>query len=112
MTRIKSIIFNFINCVFNSFICKFSSIKIKIFISKETNEVKNESEALKEAKVEEKKLSNIFEATRLGTKEINKAKLNPGFKVFIPARKVLDERKPVTIYIKRKTIEKVKKVLK
>ena len=45
-------------------------------------------------------------------KEINKAKLNPSFKVFIPARKVLEERKSVTIYVKRKTIEKLKKVLK
>ena len=62
--------------------------------------------------MEEKKPSNIFEATRSGTKEINKAKLNPGFKVFIPARKVLGERKSVTIYIKRKTIEKLKKQLR
>ena len=48
--------------------------------------------------MEEKKSSNIFEATKIRQqdqeqKEINKAKLNPGFKAFIPARKVLDERK-------------------
>ena len=72
---------------------------------------------LKEVKVEEKKSSNIFEATKIKQqdqeqKEINKAKLNPGFKVFIPARKVLEERKSVTIYIKRKTIEKLKKQLR
>ena len=45
-------------------------------------------------------------------KEINKAKLNPSFKVFIPARKVLEERKSVTICVKRKTIEKLKKTAK
>ena len=67
--------FNFINCVFNSFICKFSSIKIKIFISEETNEVKNEPEVLKEAKVEEKKPSNIFEATKIRQQDQEQKKL-------------------------------------
>ena len=75
----------------------FPPLKLKSSLVK-TNEVKNKSEVLKEAKVEEKKSSNIFEATKIRQqdqeqKEINKAKLNPGFKAFIPARKVLDERK-------------------
>ena len=99
---------------------KLNSIQDEIFnleISKEANQVTNEPEAVKEAKVEEKKPSNIFEATKIRQqdqeqKEINKAKLNPSFKAFIPARKVLDERKSVTIYIKRKTIEKLKKTAK
>lgn len=113
MTRIKSIIFNFINCVFNSFICKFSTIKIKISISKETNEVKNESEAIKEVKVEEKKPSNIFEATKIRQqdqeqKEINKAKLNPGFKVFIPARKVLEKENQWLSASKEKLLKNLK----
>ena len=99
---------------------KLNSIQDEIFnleISEENNEVTNEPKAVKEVKIEENKPSNIFEATKIGQqdqeqKEINKAKLNPGFKVFIPAKKVLDERKSVTIYIKRKTIEKLKKTAK
>lgn len=102
---------------------KLNSIADEIFnleINEEVNEVKPETakvEQQKEIKVEPKKPSNIFEATKIRQQdqeqeEKNKAKSNPSFKTFIPARKVLDERKSVTIYIKRKTIEKLKKTAK
>lgn len=43
-------------------------------------------------------------------KEINKAKLNPGFKVFIPARKVLDQRKSATSASREKLLKNLKSV--